>query len=194
MSERDPRGPALIPVDGPALSEVEGLTIRQVIADAMRDPVRTFVVHWNWKSALTSALCRAGIFFVVNLPAGLMHGVRAMATEMIFRGVASGVMGTMTQAFARAHHSWVALIILPALGHTLEYAVHQAAGTPRLGQSIVASVAFSVFTTSFNLFAMRRGALVVGAEGQSSLRDDFRRLPGLFVSFLRAGVSLLWIL
>jgi hypothetical protein len=170
------------------------LTIRQVIAAAMRDPVRTFVINWNWKSALTSSLCRASIFFVVNLPAGVIHGVRAMMTELIFRGIASGVMGTMTQAFSLAQHSWVALIILPALGHTLEYAVHHAAGTPRLGQSIVASVAFSVLTTSFNLFAMRRGALVVGAEGQSSLLDDFRRLPGLFVAYLRAGASLLWIL
>jgi hypothetical protein len=172
---------------------VEGVTLGHVFAGFLRDPIRTFVINWNWKSALTSSLCRAGIFFVVNLPAGLAHGLRAMATEMAFRGVASGVMGTMTQAFSRAQHSWVALIILPALGHTLEYLVHRTAGTARLGESIAASVAFSVITTSFNLFAMRRGALVVGDEGQSLL-DDFRRLPGLFVSYLRAGASLLWTL
>jgi hypothetical protein len=176
------------------MTERGGLPLAQVLAGVLRDPIRTFVINWNWKAALTSALCRASIFFVVNVPAGLMHGVRAMLTEMIFRGVASGVMGSMTQAFSRAQHSWVALIILPVLGHTLEYLVHRTAGTPRLGQSIVASVAFSVLTTSFNLFAMRRGALIVGTEGQSTLLDDLRRLPGLFVSYLRAGASLLWIL
>jgi hypothetical protein len=172
---------------------VESLTIRQVFADLMRDPVQTFVINWNWKSALTSSLCRAGIFFAVNLPAGLTPGLRAMTTEFLFRGIASGVMGTMTQAFARARNSWVALVILPLLGHTLEYLVHRSAGTARLGQSIAASLAFSVLTTSFNLFAMRRGALVVG-DDQQSLLDDFRQLPGLFVSYLRACASLLWIL
>jgi len=155
--------------------------------------LRTFVIHWNWKSALTSAVCRAGIFFVVNLPAGMTSGLRAMATEFVFRGVASGVLGTITQAFSRAQYWWVALIILPALGHTLEYVVHRTAGTARLGESVAVSVAFSILTTSFNLFAMRRGALVVGADSQS-LADDLRRLPGLFVSYVRACASLLWAL
>ena len=155
--------------------------------------LRTFVINWNWKAALTSSLCRASLFFVVNLPAGVALGLRAMLTELAFRGVISGLMGTITQVFSRSSHSWAALIILPAIGHTLEYIVHRTAGTPRLGQSVAASVAFSVVTTSFNLFAMRRGALIVGAEEQS-LIDDFRQLPGLFVSYLRAGASLLWIL
>jgi hypothetical protein len=178
---------------GLALSGVERVAIRDVFAGFVRDPIGTFVINWNWKSALTSSLCRAGIFFVVNLPAGVIHGLQAMATELAFRGVASGVMGTMTQAFSRAQHSWIALIILPVLGHTLEYIVHRTAGTARLGESIAASVTFSIITTSFNLFAMRRGALIVGDEEQSLL-DDFRRLPGLFVSYLRAGASLLWTL
>jgi hypothetical protein len=136
-------------------------------------------------------VCRARVFFVVNLPAGMSSGVRAMLTELAFRGIVSGVMGTMTQAFSRAHHAWVALFILPAIGHTLEYLVHRSAGTARLGESVAASIAFSIVTTSFNLFAMRRGALVVGDEGQSLL-DDFRRLPTLFAAFLRAGTALPW--
>lgn len=180
-------------MSGPASTAVERPTIPQVIEGLVRDPFRSLVINWNWKSALTSSLCRAVLFFVANVPAGIAQGLRAMLTELAFRGVVSGVMGSMTQAFSRAQHSWVASIILPVVGHTLEYIVHRAAGTPRLGQSMVASVAFSLITTSFNLFAMRRGALVVGDQGQS-LVDDFRQLPGLFVSYLRACASLLWIL
>jgi hypothetical protein len=152
-----------------------------------RDPIRVFVINWNWKSAILSSLCRATLFLVVNLPAGLMPGLRAMVTEFLFRGMASGVLGTLTQIFSRAKHPWLALVLLPAIGHSAEFLVHRAAGTPLLAKSIAASVAFSVLTTAFNLFAMRRGVLVVGAAEQP-LRADLRRLPGLIGAFILAGL------
>jgi hypothetical protein len=151
--------------------------------------MRRLVLVWNWKSAVTSSVLRAGVFFVVNLPVGLLPGLRAMLTELIFRGIISGIFGALTQAFSRARRPWIALLILPALGHAGEFIVHWSAGTPRLGASIAASVAFSVLTTSFNLFAMRRGALVVGHGGQT-LRSDLRRLPGLFAAFAVAGARI----
>ncbi len=163
------------------------LTIADVVGEVVRHPVRHLVINWNWKSALLSAICRASVFLAVNLPAGIGAGVRAMVTEFAFRGVASGVFGSLTQAFSRAHHVWIALLVLPALGHTAEFLVHWAAGTPRLSGSIAASVVFSVITTAFNLFAMRRGALVVG-EGQRSLGHDLRHLPALIVDFVLIGV------
>ena len=163
------------------------IAIADVIREVLRHPVRHLVVNWNWKAALLSAICRASLFLAINLPAGAAAGVRAMITEFIFRGVASGVFGSLTQAFSRAHHVWIALVVLPALGHTAEFLVHRAAGTPRLSGSIAASVAFSLLTTAFNLFAMRRGALVVG-EGQRTLTQDLRHLPRLIVEFVVAGV------
>jgi hypothetical protein len=95
----------------------------------------------------------------------------------------------LTQTFSRARRPWIALLILPALGHAGEFIVHWSAGTPRLGASVAASVAFSVLTTSFNVFAMRRGALVVG-DGAQSLLSDLRRLPRLFASFAVAGARI----
>jgi hypothetical protein len=87
----------------------------------------------------------------------------------------------------RADHYWVALAVLPALGHTAEFLVHRAAGTPRLTGSIAASVVFSVITTAFNLFAMRRGTLIVG-EGQRTLWQDLRHVPVLIGDFVGSGV------
>jgi hypothetical protein len=159
------------------------VAITEVIREVARHPVRHLVINWNWKAALLSAICRATLFLAINLPAGAGAGLRAMVTEFIFRGVASGVFGSLTQAFSRAHHYWIALALLPALGHTAEFLVHRAAGTPRLSGSIAASVAFSLLTTAFNLFAMRRGALVVG-EGQRTLTEDLRHLPRLIVEFV----------
>jgi hypothetical protein len=45
----------------------------------------------------------------------------------------------------------------------------------------------TMVTTSFNLFAMRRGALIVG-EGAHSLLADLRRLPRLIVAFVDSVV------
>jgi hypothetical protein len=140
---------------------------------------------WNWKSALVSATCRAALFCAMNASAGLGPAARAMAVEFCFRAVASGYLGRLTQRLCHVRPRWLPLACLPILGHLGEFLVHSTAGTPRLGASIVASVAFSVLTTAFNLFVMRRGVLIVGA-GQQSLAADLRLLPRLIVTFLCA--------
>jgi hypothetical protein len=169
-------------------------TVGGVLRGMIGDPVGHFVRNWNWKSATLSSLCRACIFFVVNLPAGLDAGLRAMGVEMIFRVLASGVLGSATQAFRKAQPiafaTIVALLLIPTAGHLAEFCVHWLAGTARLGESIAVSVSFSVLTTAFNLFAMRRGVLVVG-EHEQSLASDFRRLPGTIVAFVAVGIRAL---
>jgi hypothetical protein len=158
-----------------------------ILADVVCHPVRHCVWNWNWKSSVSSALCRAAIFFCLNAPAGMDSALRAMMTELIYRAIASGVLGSLTQALRHSRPRLAALLLLPAIGHLFEYLVHLQAGTPRLETSIAASITFSVITTSFNLFAMRRGALIVG-QGQQSLLADMARLPGLIVAFVVCGV------
>jgi len=41
----------------------------------------------------------------------------------------------------------------------------------------------TVVSTGFNLFAMRRGTLIVGAAGRTML-DDLKALPRLIVQFV----------
>lgn len=159
-----------------------------ILADVVRHPVRYCVWNWNWKSSVSSALCRAAIFFCLNTPAGLDSALRAMTTELIYRSIASGVLGSLTQALRHSRPRVAALLLLPAVGHGFEYLVHLQAGTPRLGASIAASIAFSVITTSFNLFAMRRGALIVG-QGRQSFVADLARLPALIVAFVGCGIQ-----
>jgi hypothetical protein len=153
-------------------------------------PVDRLLRRWNWKSALMSSVCRALIFLAANLPAGKHAALSAMLTEFLFRALASGFYGALTQAFRFARPVWLAtltaMVLLPATAHLLEFVVHSTAGTERLAASIAASVAFSVVTTLFNLFAMRRGALIVG-EGRATVAEDLRRMPRLIVAFCRAG-------
>jgi hypothetical protein len=161
--------------------------VSQILADVLRHPFRHFITNWNWKASLTSAICRGVIFFALNTPAGFEWATRAMVTELLFRAVVSGILGSLTQALRNSRPRAAALILLPGIGHLAEYGVHRSAGTPRLGVSILASIGFSVLTTAFNLFAMRRGVLIVGPERQS-FRSDIERLPRLIVAFVASLV------
>ncbi len=147
-----------------------------------RTGVQKVLAAWNWKSALTSSVWRASVFFSTNLPAGLGAALAASRTEFLYRAVAAGFYGALTARLARCHNPRVgtatALVVLPLLAHSLEYLVHRWAGTERLASSMVASVAVTVATTRFNLFAMRRGLLLVG-PGRGSLGSDVRRLASL---------------
>lgn len=142
---------------------------------------------WNYKSALISAICRGPMFFVTNLPAGMHAALGAMWAESLFRFVAAGFYGALTQAFRRVEPpmagTLAAIVVLPALGHSAEFLVHWLRGTPYLSASLAASVAFTVLTTAFNLFAMRRGALIVG-KGSRPLWHDLIRMPALIAAFL----------
>ncbi len=147
----------------------------------------TAVAFWNYKSALLSAGVRSLLFFSANLTAGYEAAVQAMVVEYVFRFATSGFYGALTQACrgiepARAG-TIVAIIALPVVSHSLELAVHWSRGTPALAASVGASVALTIVSTTFNLFAMRRGVLVVGA-GQRSLLSDLRELPRLMALFV----------
>ena len=110
-----------------------------------------------------------------------------MAAEFALRFVTAGFYGALTQAFRRAEPERAAtvavMVLLPIAGHSLELLLHWSRGTPRLAESIVASVALTMFSTAFNVFAMRRGALIIGA-GSRSLWHDLVQMPTLFASFL----------
>lgn len=145
------------------------------------------MIIWNYKSAILSALMRAGVFFGANLSAGAEAAVAAMTVEFVFRFATAGFYGALTQWFRRVEPAMAgtiaAMIVLPALGHSLEFVVHYLNGTPNLTASIGASVVVTSVSTAFNLFAMRRGALIVGAEARS-LVSDLAAMPGLVVAFV----------
>ena len=154
------------------------------------DPAGQLLFRWNWKAAVMSSLFRAHIFFAANATAGLRRAFAAASAEFLFRFLTSGFYGSLTQAFRNAEPAWAGIvavmILLPLMSHSLEFAVHFLRGTPRLRTSIISSVVFTLFSTAFNWFAMRRGALVVG-DVQTSLGSDLARAPALLVDFFRAG-------
>lgn len=161
-----------------------------MLRDVLRHPWTHLVLRWNWKSAATSALMRGGLFFSTNLTAGWKAAAGAMLAEFVYRSAISGFYGSVTQSFRRAEPAWAAslfvMLVLPASSHAIEFCVHYLRGTPNLKTSVVASVCFTAVATLFNLYAMRRGVLVVD-DGKKSFAEDLRELPGVVGGFLVAG-------
>jgi hypothetical protein len=164
------------------------MTLGAVVREMVRNPRRALTERWNWKAAIFSAMFRAALFLWTNLAAGWKAATGAMLVEFLYRSATSGFYGAITQAFSKAEPVWAATaaaVLLPGASHSVELAVHLLRGTPNIITSMIASVSFAVVSTLFNLYAMRHGALVVGAGG-SSLASDLRRMPVLIGGFLAA--------
>src|SRR6202011_2950519 len=163
------------------------LTVRQAFLLLLQQPVKYLLHRWNWKSALLSSVLRASLFFATNLAAGLPAAIAAMKTELVFRGITSGFYGALTEVFRKAEPPWAAaltvMVLLPVANHSIELLVHWMRGTQNLLPSIFASVVLTAFSTLFNFYVMRRGALIVGS-GRHSLGTDLLRLPRLALDFV----------
>jgi hypothetical protein len=83
--------------------------------------------------------------------------------------------------------------LVPAISESIEFIMHSVRGTQRLGATIVVSLIFTALSTLFELFAMRRGILIVGPNS-GSLIHDLRKIPDLAISFLSEGVRSLVLL
>jgi hypothetical protein len=158
-----------------------------VLGWAASNPVELFYRRWNWKSAMFSALMRGGIFFTVNWKAGARAAVGAMLAEFAWRSLTSGGWGALTQILRKVKPTWQAIVgamvVVPAFSHLIEFTIHYLRGTPVLGRSILVSVCFTQISNLFNLYAMSRGAMIVGA-GSRPLAEDMRRVPALIGGFL----------
>ena len=175
------------PTTAHELHDHEPLSVAAALEWIACHPWHALARRWNYKAAILSSILRATLFFATNVTAGTDAALAAMITEFCFRFTTSGFYGAITQAFRRvepAHAGAVAaMIVLPLIAHSLELLVHWWRGTAALAASITASVIFTVLSTTFNLFAMRHGALIVG-RGRRSLLSDLAAMPRLVVLFI----------
>jgi len=171
------------------------MTVSQALRQLVAHPFEMLIAKWNWKSSLFSSTLRALVFLCANLTAGWRAATGAMLAEFIYRGISAGFYGAITQSLKDAEPAWaagvVAMVLLPLVSHSIELSVHILRGTPKIITSIIASVCFTAVSTLFNLYAMRRGALVVGA-GSDTVKSDLKRVPRLIGGFLAAGP--LWLI
>jgi hypothetical protein len=167
-------------------------TIADAWAQLLAHPWQHVIAHWNWKAAVLSGLIRGSIFFMANLPAGWPAALLALAVDLSFRLPLVGLYAALVQVFVNVEPVWAATAVVmvgvPCLSHTIEFTAHCLAGTPALKASVAASIALSVVSSGFELFAMRRGVFIVGPAA-ASLSHDLRRLPRVVGEFVWAIVA-----
>ncbi len=175
--------------------EAGDLAVKAVLADVVRRPRHHLVARWNWKAAFVSGVVRGLLFLAVTRGSGVEAAGAALGVEFAYRVASTGGWSALTQAFRRATPGWAAALVvmvaIPVAAHVLEFGVHLAAGTAELGRATAASVALTLASAAFTLFAMRRGVLIVGDADQQSFRRDLAALPGLVAGFfisIAAGV------
>jgi hypothetical protein len=172
----------------------ERISVGQALAYLMREP-RQFVLRWNGKAAMLSAMFRGVIFLLASLwshHAGRTHGVMA---EALFGALFAGLFGTLAQALRFAEPEWLAELLLagifPLLFQAGDIGFHAALGTEVFHASLIASAVFTALSAAFNLYIMRRGTLLVGEEGNPFLQD-LGQLPKLVLMFVAAGALRVW--
>jgi hypothetical protein len=164
-----------------------GMTLREALYGLASRPIDMLVRRWNWKAAFLSSLIRGIIFLLANLRSGWQAALGAMLAEWSYRALTSGFYGAMTQTLGETEPEWqgavAAMVLLPLSSHSLELLVHWLRHTPHLKASIISSMSFTAISTLFNVYAMRRGTMVVGKDCQT-LGDDLRAMPRTIAGFL----------
>lgn len=142
---------------------------------------------WNWKTALCSGFYRGPAFFLASLKLGLAEALRAAGIEFLLFAAMAGFTGALIQNIRFLQPVWWRMTLLlagvPAILHTGEWFGHTWLGTPARNRGVLFSVILSIVAALFNLYAMRKGALVAGREGDSFLLD-LARFPRLIGGFL----------
>lgn len=186
------------------------ISVSEVFRTVFGHPIEMIVKRWNWKSAFLSAFIRAPIYLSTYLANkdGWKAAIGAGAVEFCLRIFTAGTSGTLIQSFRRAKPVWLSGLIcsamLPVFAHTLEYIVHfvhelivsmiyNSPINQTRKTSFFFSVMFSVLSVIFNLFAVRRGVLIVGkGEGQQSLWKDIKQMPFVVGEFLAFPFVWIW--
>jgi hypothetical protein len=142
---------------------------------------------WNWKSAVLSIVLRGPIFLVASVHRGFQAAVGAVLTECAFCAGTAGFYGALIQILRNATPEWLTALFLvvgvPGVFQVIEAYLHWARGTPHWRVAEAVSVVVSAVSALFNWYAMRRGALLVGGEGES-FGADVNHLPRLLLSFV----------
>ena len=163
-------------------------TVGEVFKFIFTHPSAIVLSRWNWKASALSGIMRGSIYFFTHISLGLRAAFGAMSVEFVFRALNSGVSASIAQSFRKAKPKWLAtlcvMVMLPAYGHTVEYTLHTISGDQNLNKSILVSITFSVLSSLFNLFMMRRGILLVKDSQQQSIWSDLKRMPVLAAEFI----------
>jgi hypothetical protein len=172
--------------------------LSDITAFLLKHPLHAMVLRWNWKAASLSALLRASIYLSAYVRHGMAEAVGVTLALSAFRFLFGGVNGAIIQSYRRVQPAWHAVLTVPlllaAMSHVMEFVIltgyDSVFGTVGKKNAILISVVVSIISAIFNLFAMRRGALIVRDESMQSFWRDLIRMPWLIFEFI--SFPLIW--
>jgi hypothetical protein len=169
-------------------------TIVGVTKYILQHPIESVIYRWNWKAGLLSGVLRSPIFLAAYLgnKEGLKVAFFAMLAQFVFRTLFGGVNGSLIQAYSRVEPAWQAIltvpIVLASFSHLIEFIVQTVydyySGATSSGKAITVSILISALSAVFNIFAMRRGALLVRDKKSQSLWKDIKSFPLISAQFI----------
>ena len=124
----------------------------------------------------------------------------AMGVQFVFRAVTGGTNGAIIQSFSKIEPAWHAVVTIPVVltvfMHIGEWFIQAGFdkyyGTKGKTTAVLISILGSVISAVFNLFAMRRGILLVKDESQQSFWRDIKQMP--WIVFELVSYPLVWTL
>jgi len=171
------------------------VSVGQALLELLRNPWRHFVLRWNGKAALLSAMFRGVIFLVASIKSHHAGRSSGVLVEALFGALGAGFVGTLTQTLRFAEPQWIAGLILagifPLLFQACDLCFHAALGTHVFHSGMIASAVFTAFAAAFNLYIMRRGAMLVGEEAKPFMQD-LSAMPRLVLLFVISGALSPW--
>lgn len=169
-------------------------SVASVTRRLLNHPVKEILLRWNWKTALLSALFRAPVFLAAYLQQrqGISIAVGAMAVQFLLRFGIGGLSGGILQSFRNVAPAWHAGLTIPlflaASSHALEFVVQSlydsATNASGSALAVLVSVLLSIVSALFNLFAMRRGVLLVNSNDSQSFGKDLIKMPRTIFDFM----------
>jgi hypothetical protein len=143
--------------------------------------------HWNWKAALITAFCR-GAACMAALRHVHPHARQHFSiVEIAYVLLTAGIFSAWQQqalGIKPRYCAWLLVVVvvpLTSLGaDVLTHSLLDHLAAHALG---IWALIFALVSAMFHWHVMENGVMLVGEEGHS-LVSDFRRLPGLVLSFV----------
>lgn len=142
---------------------------------------------WNWKCALMSAVVRSLLYGVAMMRGNGHERMVVIGVEMLYVTLTAGAYAGMQQWALRLRRRWLGdiciVILVPGLSQVLDWLAHRVVGAPAPARALTGAAVFTLISALFHRHVMRHGTFLTG-DSESSMAEDFRRIPRLVVSFV----------
>lgn len=134
-----------------------------------------------------SAVVRSVVYAVAMLRGGSSERLAVIGVEMLYVTLTAGLYAGLQQRALKMRRRWLGdvciVLLVPGLSQVLDWLAHRAAGAPAPAPALAGAAVFTLISALFHRHVMRNGTFLTG-DSEASMAEDFRRIPGLVVSFV----------